>query len=228
MTPLSRFALRAFLMTALAVLAARGAAPAQPGHGAPAAALRAQTAEDGLPRPFGLSLLAAVLSGVAGAATAERLGGARAPTTPGAVLETLVVGSVSAVALLGVNPPGGAWSTLAGTAAAGGLAGRALLLANANARRALAAELARDAADEGSRRVAVLAGEQLETLRRLAVDGGGMIGSGTQPDEAWERTLDLYAGRARVELTRVARRETAPPRPAADGAVAIRLYGETP
>jgi len=233
MPPLSRFALRALSAAALAVLAVPGAAAAQPGRTVPvahpAATLRPETPGDALPRPFGLSLLTAVLSGVAGAAAAERLGGGRAaPFTAGTALETLVVGSVSAVALLGVNPPGGAWSTLAGTAAAGGLAGRALLVSSANARRALAAELARDAADEGARRVAVLAGEQLETLRRLAVDGGGMIGSGSSPDEAWERALDLYAGRARVELMRVARRDAAPPRAAADGAVSIRVFGETP
>src|SRR4051794_26900217 len=92
----------------------------------------------------------------------------------------------------------------------GGTAGRALLAAAGGARRVQAAELARDAADEGARRVAVLAGEHMETLRRLAVEAGGLIGSGTAIDE----TLDVYAGRARVELMRVARREPFPPRAA--------------
>jgi hypothetical protein len=123
---------------------------------------------------------------------------------------------MGAVALLGMNPPGHAWPALAGTAAAGGIAARALLVASDNARHALAAELARDTADEGVRRVAVLAAEQMETLRRLAVEGNGLIGSGTAPEGAWERALDLYAGRARVELMRMARRETAPVHSGAD------------
>jgi hypothetical protein len=163
-----------------------------------------------------------VVAAVAGAAGAERIGGGRgAAPAASAALENLVVGSVSAVALLGLNPPGGAWPALAGTAAAGGIAGQALLAAAVCARRAQAAELARDAADEGARRVAVLAGEQLETLRRLAVEGG-LIGSGTAPGDALERTLDVYAGRARVELMRVARRE--PPARAASTAAAAHAH----
>jgi hypothetical protein len=63
--------------------------------------------------------------------------------------------------------------------------------------------------------VAVLAGEQMETLRRLAVEGGAPIGTGTAPGDVLERTLDLYAGRARVVLMRVARREPPPTRAAA-------------
>jgi hypothetical protein len=183
----------------------------------PTAAAPERTPADALPGPFALSLFAAVLSGVAGAAAAERIGGGRgAAPAASAALEKLVVGSVSAVALLGLNPPDGAWTALAGTAAVGGIAGQALLAAAEGARRVQAAELARDAADEGARRVALLAGEQMETLRRLAVDAAGLIGSGTAPDDALERALDGYAGRARVELMRVARREPLPPRAAAD------------
>jgi hypothetical protein len=201
----------------LVALAIPRMAGTQPGRrhsssAGPAAAAPGRTPADALPGPFALSLFAAVLSGVAGAAVAERIGGGRggAPAAS-AALEKLVVGSVSAVALLGLNPPDGAWAALAGTAAVGGIAGQALLAATEGARRVQAAELARDAADEGARRVAVLAGEHMETLRRLAVEAGGLIGSGTAIDE----TLDVYAGRARVELMRVARREPLPPRAAA-------------
>jgi hypothetical protein len=185
--------------------------PRRAAHGAhPGAAGRAE--RDLPPGPFWLSLLTAVGAGVAGAAAAERIAGPRGAAAPASALENLVVGSVGAVALLGINPPGGAWVALAGTAAAGGVAGQALLLASAHARRAAAAEVARDAADEGARRTAVLAGEQMETLRRLALDAGGMIGGGSAPDEAWARALDVYAQRARVELVHVARREAPPAR----------------
>lgn len=205
---LARAALAAAVLATLGTSIPAGAQQAQRTQlPRPGVTSREPGRADGLPGPFWLSLLAAVLSGVAGAAAAERIAGPRGQKVPASALETLVVGSASAVALLGVNPPGGAWPALAGTAAVGGMAGEALLLAAAHARRAVAAELARDAADESARRTAVLAGEQLETLRRLAVDGGGMIGSGTAPADAWERALDVYAGRARVELMHVARRD---------------------
>jgi len=185
---------------------------AEPRHGA---AARERLETGGFPDPFWLSLLTAVLAGVAGAAAAERVSGGERTGETGAagLLEKLVVGPVAAVALLGINPPGAAWPALAGTAAAGGAAAQALLLAAAHARRAHAAEARRDAADEGARRTAVLAGEQMETLRRLAVEAGGMIGSGSAPCSAgWERALDVYAERARLELLHVARRDPAPAR----------------
>jgi hypothetical protein len=207
-------------LAALVATAAAGAALAQPDRPTAAeprhaAGARGRPAADGFPGPFWLSLLTVVLAGVAGAAGAERLAGAERTGRPGAarLLDRLVVGSVSAVALLGVNPPGGAWPALAGTAAAGGMAAQALLLAAAHSRRALAAEMGRDAADEGARRTAVLAGEQMESLRRLAVEGAGMIGSGTAPAAGWERALDVYAERARIELLRVARGPAARTRP---------------
>src|SRR5687767_1823964 len=166
-----------------ALLAARAdsAGTAQPaaGAGTPAAGrprLRAVSEGGGFPDPVWASLLTAVMGGVAGAAAAERVaGGARrrqAAGEPGSgALEKLVVGSVAAVALLGLNPPGDAWWALAGTALAAGAGAQALLLAVAHARRAQAAELGREAADEGARRTALLAGEQIETMRRLAVEG---------------------------------------------------------
>lgn len=218
--PAPRLARTALAAAVLAVLGAARVAEAHPGERAPTrrpgAAARGP-GDEALPGPFGLSLLAAVLSGVAGAAAARRIAGPPGQKAPASALETLVVGSGSAVALLAVNPPGGAWPALAGTAAAAGVAGQALLLASAHARRALAAELARDAADEGARRTAALAGEQMETLRRLAVGAGGMTGSATAPADAWERALDVYAGRARVELMHAARREGAPARAAVTG-----------
>ncbi|HYH79630.1 MAG TPA: hypothetical protein VEX86_07525 [Longimicrobium sp.] len=188
----------------------------------PGATSRGPGDVDALPGPFWLSLLAAVLSGVAGAAAAGRIAGPRGQAVPAGALETLVVGSASAVALLGVNPPGGDWPALAATSAAGGVAGQALLLASAHARRAVAAETARDAADDAARRVVVLAGEQMETLRRLAADAGGMVGSGTAPGDGWKRALDVYAERARVELMHVARRGPAPARRVDGGAAGTR------
>lgn len=221
---------------AVAALLARSGSSAQPAADAPAAGrprLRPVSEGGGFPDPAWASLLTAVVGGVAGAAAAERVaGGARrrpaAETGPGA-LEKLVVGSAAPVALLSLNPPGDAWWALAGTALAAGAGAHSLLLAVAHARRALAAELGRDAAEEGARRTALLAGEQVETMRRLAVEGGGLIGGGTRADgDAWERMLDVYAERARAEVMRVARRAGADaPRPAerADGAA---LTGEVP
>jgi hypothetical protein len=166
-----------------------------------------------------------VAGGVAGAVAAERVAGSRrrgpAADEPGSgALEKLVVGSVAAVALLGLNPPGNAWWALAGTAAAAGAGAQAVLLAVMHSRFALAAELGREAADEGARRAALLAGEQLETLRRLAVEGGMAGGGAPAEGAAWERMLDVYAERARVEVMRVTRRSGADAgaaRPAADG-----------
>ena len=207
-------------LAALVAIAAAGAALAQPdgrteAEPRHAAGPRGRPASDGFPGPFWLMLLTVVVAGVAGAAGAERLAGAERTERPGAarLLDRLVVGSVSAVALLGVNPPGDAWPALAATAATGGMAAQALLLAAAHSRWALAAEMGRDAADEGARRTTLLAGEQMETLRRLAIEGAGMIGSGTAPAAGWERALDVYAERARVELLRVARGPAPTPRP---------------
>jgi hypothetical protein len=210
-------ALAALLAAALPRTAAAQAVRSTAVEARHQAAPRERLETGGFPDPFWLSLLTAVLAGVAGAAAAERVAGRGPAGRPGAagVLEKLVVGPVSAVALLGINPPDAAWPALVGTAAAGGAAAQALLLAAAHARRALAAELRRDAADEGARRTVVLAGEQMETLRRLAVERAGMIGNGSAPCAAdWERALDVYyAERARVELLRVARGPAARPRP---------------
>jgi hypothetical protein len=207
-------ALAALLAAALPRTAAAQAVGSTPVEARHQAAPRERLETGGFPDPFWLSLLTAVLAGVAGAAAAERVCGGERTGRPGAagLLEKLVVGPVAAVALLGINPPGVAWPALAGTAAAGGAAAQALLLASAHARRAQAAEARRDAADEGARRTVVLAGEQMETLRRLAVEGSGMIGSGSAPAVGWERALDVYAERARVELLHVARRAPAPAR----------------
>jgi len=224
-------------VTALLAAHAGSAGAAQPGAGAgtPAAGrprLRAESEGGGFPDPVWASLLTAVLGGVTGAAAAERVAGARrrpAAGEPGSgALEKLVVGSVAAVALLGLNPPGGAWWALAGTALAAGAGAQALLLAVAHARRALAAELGREAADEGARRTALLAGEQLETMRRLALEGA-MAGGGTGAGgEAWERMLDVYAERARVEVMRVARRAGADAAHPPERPGAAALTGEVP
>jgi hypothetical protein len=222
-----RLASTAALVVALAAGAGR-AGGAQPGAGAgePAperARLRPVSEGGGFPDPVWLSLLTAVAGGVAGAAAAERVAGSarRRPAAgePGSgALEKLVVGSVAAVALLGLNPPGDAWWALAGTAVAAGAGAQAVLLAVTHARLALAAELGREAADEGARRAALLAGEQLETLRRLAVEGGMAGGGAPAEGAAWERMLDVYAERARAEVMRVARRSgTDAVRPAAGG-----------
>ncbi|MFL5540313.1 MAG: hypothetical protein ACJ8J0_15085 [Longimicrobiaceae bacterium] len=205
---------------AVAAFLARSGSSAQPAAGAAAAAagrprLHAVSEGGGFPDPVWLSLATAVGAGMVGAAAAERLAGParRGAAAGSAALEKLVVGSVAAVALLSLNPPGGAWWTLAGTALAAGAGAQAQLLAAAHARRALAAELGRDAADEGARRAALLAGEQVETMRRLAVEGGGLIGSGTRAaGDTWERMLDVYAERARAEVMRVARRTGEVPR----------------
>jgi hypothetical protein len=223
---------------AVAALLAYSGSSAQPAAGAGTRAagrprLHAVSEGGGFPDPVWASLLTAVAGGVAGAAAAERVtGSARrrpAAAEPGA-LEKLVVGSVAAVALLSLNPPGEAWWTLAGTALAAGAGAHSLLLAVAHARRALAAELGRDAADEGARRTALLAGEQVETMRRLAVEGGGLIGSGTRAGgDAWERMLDVYAERARAEVMRVARRggaDAGAARPAAERPDELPLTGE--
>ncbi|HEX6748255.1 MAG TPA: hypothetical protein VF092_13245 [Longimicrobium sp.] len=169
--------------------------------------LRAMSEGGGFPEPAWLSLASAVACGVAGAAAAERVAGAarRRGERGAAALEKLVVGSAAPVALLALNPPGNAWWALAGTALAAGAGSQALLLAVTHARHALAAELGRDAADEGARRAAVLAGEQVETMRRLAVEGGA-------GGDAWARMLDVYAERARAEVMRVARRGGEVPR----------------
>lgn len=208
------------------LLARPASLPRAQGAGAPPAAAEPRSAgrarlragpHDGFPDPFWLSLLTAVAGGVAGAAAAERLAGrrrARAGHEPGgAALETLVVGSVAAVALVSLNPPGGAWWALAGTAAAAGGGAQALLLAVAHSRRALAAEQARAAAEDAARRTAVLAGEQIETLRRLAVDPA----AATADRAAWERALDVYAERARAELRAAAPRPARPAPAAAEG-----------
>jgi len=217
---------------ALAVVLAAQAHPAggaQPGADArePApgrARLRPVSEGAGFPDPVWLSLVTAVAGGVAGAAAAERVAGSArrgSAGEPGAgALEKLVVGSVAAVALLGLNPPGDAWWALAGTAVAAGAGAQAVLLAVTHARLALTAELGREAADEAARRAALLAGEQLETMRRLAVEGGMAGGGAPAHGAAWERMLDVYAERARSEVMRVARRSGADAgavRPAAGG-----------
>ena len=200
----------------------RAAAPA-----APAPRLRSAAEGGGFPEPFWISLLSAVVGGAAGALAADLVaGGGRLRRWKMEeegwelrALGKLIVGPVAAVVLLTLNPPGEAWWSLAATAALAGLGAEALLLAMVASRKALAAELGREAAEEGARRTVALAGEQLRTLRRIALDARGAAPAGSplvaaegsshdEPGaaEPWERAVSAYAERAAAELERVSAR----------------------
>lgn len=85
----------------------------------------------------------------------------------------LVVGAVAALILLTLNPPGGSWLTLIGTALAAGVGGEALLLAIIAGRKADQAEAAAKAAGEREARTLARTGATLRSVReRLAMDGG--------------------------------------------------------
>jgi hypothetical protein len=202
---------------------------AQPGGAAPASEvssarhprLHQGTEGASFPDPFWLSLLTVVAAGAAGAVAADAAAGAarwRRPDARGELgaLGKVVVGSVAGVLGATVNPPGGAWWTLAATAAAAGVGAEGILLAAVASRHALEAERDRAAAEEGARRTVALAAGQVEALRRMAREGG-IIGSGTGPgpvaggaDEPWVRAVDGWAERARAELELASRRYPAP------------------
>jgi hypothetical protein len=85
----------------------------------------------------------------------------------------MIVGAVAALILLTLNPPGGSWLTLIGTALSAGVGGEAILLAIVAGRRADRAEAEAKAAGERESRTLSRAQATLRSVReRLAEDNG--------------------------------------------------------
>lgn len=153
----------------------------------PALAAQATAANPGvlesssLPGSLLASLATIALCGAVGAFAADlvtdggRLDRWRADANGWALgfLAKLVVGAVAALILQTLNPPGGSWLTLIGTALAAGVGGEALLLAIIAGRKADQAEAAARSAGERERRTLARTGATLRSVRdRLATQAG--------------------------------------------------------
>jgi hypothetical protein len=191
---------------------------------AQATAGRAGTLESStLPGDLLVSLATVALSGAIGAFAADlvtdggRLERWRADASGWALgfLAKLIVGAVAALILLTLNPPGGSWLTLIGTALAAGVGGEALLLAIVAGRKADQAEAAAKSAGEREARTLARTGATLRSVRdRLALEGAAVgestlksgfetrahVGASTLALATVEDALSAMAGEARSSV----------------------------
>lgn len=199
-----------------------------------AATAPAPTDVSGFPEPVWGALLTVMVSGALGAFAADlvtdagRVERLRRDGTGWVLgfIGKMVVGSVAALILLTLNPPGESWLTLIGTGLAAGVGGEAILLAIVSARRTQQAENERDAAKQNAVRIANDAAEKIESFRVLAVAAGGVRGSGAgvglesvrkaapgdpspaSSAEDAQSLLDIFAERSKAEILATARVDT--------------------
>jgi hypothetical protein len=204
----------------------------------------------GFPEPLWGALLAVILSGALGAFAADlvtdagRIEPVRREESGWTLgfFGKMVVGSVAALILLTLNPPGESWLTLIGTALAAGVGGEALLLAIVSARRTQQAENERDAAEESAARIAQDAAEKIESFRVLAItaaEGHDLHADASfAPErlsvtddstpvlssaERFRSLLDTFAERSTAEILASARAETTRSITAAVRAILVRV-----
>ncbi|MBB4637497.1 DUF4257 domain-containing protein [Longimicrobium terrae] len=208
------------------------------------------TAElSGFPEPLWGALLGVIVSGALGAFAADlvtdagRIERVRREETGWALgfIGKMVVGSVAALVLLTLNPPGESWLTLIGTALAAGVGGEAILLAIVSARRTQQAENERDVAEDKAARIAHDAVEKIESFRVLvttAAEGhdfhghadlapGRPAGMDSLPASSsagqFRGLLDTFAERSTTEILASARSERTGSITAAVRAILVRV-----